>query len=367
MNPLALMAIGLLLAGCAAQDDIAVGLIAPLSGSAASYGIPAANGVILAAEEINAAGGINGKRVRLVVEDGACDPKKAADAANKLVHVDNVRIILTGCSTESFAAAPLANERQVIQMAFLTTARDYTDAGDYSFRVMPSSDYFVGMLARAAYGEYGSRKVAILHEQKEFPSSVAASFKEAFEERGGTIVSEQEFSDSDFRSVLLRIASTDADAILFQPQGEDAAIQFYRQLEELGLRDRYTVFTATSGLTRHIHDHVGAAAERAVGVDLYIDPQSPRVAELLRKYEAKHGGPPQANYFYVAGAYDAVYLLKHAIGQCGDDTACMQDALQVDGWSGASGTISIDENGDALTAVGLHSFHDGQERWRELR
>jgi branched-chain amino acid transport system substrate-binding protein len=370
----------ILLTGCGSQvtgevvkeDVIKIGFISPMTGSAATYGLPAAKAAIMAAEQINAEGGILGKQIELIVEDGACNAKLATNAANKLIHMDDVNVILGGhCSTESLAIAPIVNENKVLQFASITSSKDFTNSGDYSFRNMPSSDYYAFRLAEYAYNVKDVRKVAVVYEQLDFPMSVYLSFAKSFEELGGEIVTVQAYysDETDFRSRLLKVSESGADAILFSSHGEDDAILYYRQLAELGMLDEYELIANVVGANQKVFDETNGLSAGAFTVGPYVDPARWQTAKMLQEFNTMYGQNPQTDYFFVASSYDALYLIKDAIESCsGDEVECLKDFLySVEHWEGAAGTVSFDENGDVLSSLGLHYFDsEGEEIWKQI-
>lgn len=121
------------------REPIKIGYIGPLTGEASSYGIDTINGVKLAIEEVNEAGGIKGRPVTLLIEDTRCIGIEAAGAARKLIHVDKVSAIIGGqCSGETLAAAPIAEQAQIPMISPVSSSPEVTSAGDFIFRVYPS-------------------------------------------------------------------------------------------------------------------------------------------------------------------------------------------------------------------------------------
>lgn len=351
--------------------SIKIGLIMPLTGNSASFGEPSEKAAILATEEINAKGGVNGQRLELIAEDGKCDAKAAVDAANKLINVDQVTILITGCSSESLAVAPIANEHHVIQMASLTSANSYTMAGDYSFRTFPSADYYVGKLGDFAYLDQNRRKMAILFEQKDFPASTAASFKKSFESQGGIIVSEQSFvpDEINWRTYLLKINLAEVDSLFFAASTETQMIQFFTTMKELGLREKLPVLTSNLGVTKNVFDQTSGLNQGVYTTDLYVNANDPATKKMLTAYKERYGDYPKTNYYYVAENYELMYLFADAIRSCnGTQADCIKDYLyRVKDRAGAWGNLSIDANGDGITTIGLHHFDEnGKEVWTEL-
>lgn len=355
------------LSGCAQSSEIRIGVVAPLTGPASAYGIPSVNAIILASEEINNGGGINGRPIRLIIEDGGCDGKIASTIANKMINIDRVDVLMTGCSGESMSVAPIANDHRLIQWAFLTSARDYTLAGEYSFRNFPSTEFYASEMARLASAQ-GSRTVAILAENTDFAISVTDSFADEFLVSGGKIGFSQTFEkdEQDFRSMILKIEDSNVDTIIFQTQGEGSATAFYRQMREADLMGKYSIYTTTSaGFTKSVHEQSGGL-ESVTALDLYADPSTDQAMDFLRKYEERFQTQPKTTFFYVAGAYDSLYVIVDGLSQCGHaDSACLKIFFEnMEPRKGLSGLLSLDENGDGVAHLALHSFNaDGSENW----
>src|SRR3989344_4743654 len=152
-----------------ATGPIKIGVVLPLTGDAAVYGEPARNVYQMAVDEINKAGGVNGRELSLVVEDGKCNGKDAASAAQKLVNVDNVKVIIGGiCSSESLAITPIAAEKKVAVFSPGSSSPALTNYSPYFFRNYPSDASQGKVLAEIAYNDKNWRKVAFLQEQTDY-------------------------------------------------------------------------------------------------------------------------------------------------------------------------------------------------------
>ncbi len=354
------------------KDTIKIGVVSALTGNASVYGEPAAKAVALAAEDINRQGGVLGEKIEIMLEDGMCDAKTAANAVNKLIHIDGVKVILGGhCSTESLVIAPVANQNQVIQLASITSSNKFTEAGEYSFRNWPSSDFYVSKLGDIAF-EQGARKMALLYEQKDFPVSAMESFEKRFKAIGGSVISRQAFlsSETDFRSYLAKIKNNrEIDSIFFSIQGEANAMIYFKTLKELDMLDKYQLYTNNDPVSKKIFDETGGLNKLVYTTDVYVDPNRPKTGELLESYKKKYGAYPQTNNFYVACSYDALIIIRDAINHCKKvDTDCIKQYLyNLKDWQGTAGSLSFDQNGDAITSVGLHYFNEqGEEIWEIL-
>ena len=122
-------------------EFIKIGAILPLTGDAAQWGIPPQKGAELAVEEINKAGGINGKKLKLIVQDTKCEPKAGVSSFQKLISDKEIRIVIGGvCSSVTLAVAPIAEKNKILLISPASTNPKITNAGDYIFRVIPSDD-----------------------------------------------------------------------------------------------------------------------------------------------------------------------------------------------------------------------------------
>ena len=149
------------------QGSYKIGVMFPLTGDAAIYGMPAQMSAKIAVEEINSKGGVNGRKLELIYEDSKCNPKDGNAAAQKLVNIDKVKVIIGGyCSGETLGAAPITESNEVILISPSSSSPDITKAGDFVFRLAPS-DAFAGVVASDyAFNEMKSKKAAKFQKQR---------------------------------------------------------------------------------------------------------------------------------------------------------------------------------------------------------
>ncbi|MDR1747556.1 MAG: ABC transporter substrate-binding protein, partial [Spirochaetaceae bacterium] len=204
--------------GCKSETDtIKIGGIFPLSGAVAVYGVEARNGIELAIEEINAAGGINGKQVALISEDDEGVPEKSVNAYKKLATRDGVKIIIgsltSGCTA---AVSSLAQAQKVILLAPAATMESITDAGDYVFRAC-FIDPFQGTVGGVfAANTLGAQKAAVLYDvTNDYSVGLMENFVASFIAQGGTIVASESYGkdDKDFNAQLTKIKNAGPDVV----------------------------------------------------------------------------------------------------------------------------------------------------------
>ena len=154
----------------AEKESIKIGFIAPLTGEAATYGLMGQNVVKLAADEINAQGGINGRHLEIIYEDGKCNGAAAATAIQKLVEFDKVEVVFGGfCSSESLGAEPIATQNKVLLFSLGSSSPALTGKSPFFARDYPSDASQGAVLAEIAYNKKGWRNVALIQEQLDYP------------------------------------------------------------------------------------------------------------------------------------------------------------------------------------------------------
>ena len=215
-------------------SPIKIGWLGPLTGDVSSVGSADRDGATLAVKEVNEAGGINGRMLEVVYEDGGCESKMASTAGNKLINVEQVVAIVGGlCTGETMAVAPTAEEKKVVMVSPGSTAPSVTEAGDYIFRVVASDDYQGAFAAEATYN-MGKRKAAVLYGVTDFHKGLADAFVKRFEELGGQIVASETYlqESRDLKGQLTKIKNSGADVLYFATYTE-AGVVGIKQAQEL--------------------------------------------------------------------------------------------------------------------------------------
>ena len=360
----------LALVACAPTTDsgpIKIGYLGPLTGDAAGYGTDTVNGTRMAVEEINAKGGINGRLIELIAEDARCNGSDAASAAQKLVSVDKVVAIVGGqCSSETLAAAPIAEAAKVVLISPLSSSPDVTKAGDFVFRDYPSD-----ALKGKAFGNYfakaGYKHIAIVTENTDFCQGILAVIKENLPAETTLVFAEQvDQGTKDYRSLFTRLKKTDFDVFIANGQSDATVAEMAKQLRELGMKQQI-VGTDTSDSA-----NLGKAATEAVeglkplSVPLLTE-KDPTGATFVPAFKAKYG-EPQFSAFFAATAYDAVNMLATVIAEKGTDGEKIRDGLYgLTDYKGISGTLSFDSNGDVRgIPFAMKQFKNGVLEQAEL-
>ena len=349
---LGLMAIPVLaLAACGGDDGDAfrIGVMESLTGPGETYGTVANQAKQLAVDEINAAGGINGRMLELVVEDSKCNAQDAITAYNKLTDVDGVKIILgTSCSGAMLGAAPLADEEGVVLFSGLATNPDIAEAGDYIFRTA-MSDAQLGIDTGNLLWADGIRTLATINESTDYAEGVRRESVAQFEKRGGQVVAEERYpSDTtDYRSQLTKLLNENPDALHVAAQAEFAGGTIVKQARELGFEGPIYSDVVAVGTTALEIAGDAATGLKAVSADL--DPSNNKAQEVLKSFREKYDYITLP--WYIGSAYDDVYITAECLKKTGDDQDAdgFRDCLYDITWSGAIGdSYSFDSKGEVV-------------------
>jgi branched-chain amino acid transport system substrate-binding protein len=341
-------------------SPITLGVLLPLTGDAASYGESENRAVQVAVEEINAAGGIAGREVQLILEDGKCDPQAGGTAAQKLVNVDKVKVIIGGaCSGETLAAAEVAEPAKVILISPSASSPKVTEAGDFVFRTYPSDALAGRIAAKYAVEKLGAKTAAVVTELTDYSQGLREVFKSTFTELKGEIVTDETYTtgDTDFRTQVTKIKAAGPDVIYVVPQTLTPGVAILKQLREAGVKAQF--MTAEVLLDRTAVKDNAQALESVIGVEPAVDWEGNAKAKAFRDaHRAKYDGADPGSFS--ANAYDAVYLIAAAIEEVGLDTEAIRDFLYgVKDWPGAVGSLTMDSNGDPILGLNVRKIADG--------
>ena len=324
----------------AQAETIKIGALIPLTGELLIPGTNAQKGVIMAVDEINAQGGINGKKLEVIYEDGRCNAKDAAEAGNRLINVEKVQFIIGGiCSGETLAVAPVAEQNKVVMLSPCSSAPKVSEAGDYIFRDYPSDTFQGSFAAEHAYN-IGVRKAAILNTIGAWGEGLRDKFKQRFLELGGQIVAEESFEQSatDMRGQLTKIKSANPD-LIYMPAYTQGSSLILKQAKELGITAK-----KLSGDGSDDPAIIETAGEAAEGFQITV--VIPGTDDFVNRFTAKFGTGPLACTSY---AYDAAQIGAQLLKKVGNSGEAIKNELyKVKDFNGASGTISFDSNGDRI-------------------
>jgi branched-chain amino acid transport system substrate-binding protein len=344
----------------AKSPTITIGTVLPLTGDAAHWGIPPRNGAELAVDEINRAGGIDGRMLELMIEDDRCQPPDGIAAFNKIMATANPPVILGAvCSSVSLAIAPLAEASRTAMISPASTTPKLTDAGDFIFRVIPSGSLRAQILANYVYKHRNLRRLAALYINNEGGIGGASAFKTQFTRLGGTIAVEETYAQgaTDVRAQLSKIKDANVDGVIVGSYPLDTVVVL-KQARELDLAPPL-FFTTESPQNPEVLRGAGDAANGATYI-LAAAATGAAPEGFARAYEAKFAHKPE---LFAAEGYDIVQLIAGAIRAgkgAGVTGSAIRDFLyQVRGYAGASGAITFDRNGDVVKPYAIRTIDAG--------
>ena len=331
------------------DEPFRVGVMESLTGPGETYGTVSVQAKQMAVDEINSAGGINGRMLELIVEDSKCSAQDAITAYNKLTDVDGVKIILgTSCSGAMLGAAPLAEADGVVLFSGLATNPDIAHAGDYIFRTS-MNDLQLGIDTGNVIRADGAQRLATITETTDYAEGVRRTTAEQFVSLGGEIVAEERYASdvTDFRTQLTKILNANPDAVHIAAQSEFSGGTVVKQIRELGYEGPLYSEIVPVGATA-----LEVAGESATGLKAVIaelDPANSKSQEVLNNFRARYDYVTLP--WYLASGYDDVYITAECLKMTGDDQDAdgFRDCLYGITWSGAIGeNYSFDANGEVV-------------------
>jgi branched-chain amino acid transport system substrate-binding protein len=332
------------------RSRIKIGYFGDLSGPTFNFGQSAMNGVLMAADQINQAGGISGRRIDVVINDDKGSPEEAARLTAQLIDKDKVvAIVAGGTSGNSRAAAPRAQSSQVPLISPSATDPAVTLVGDYIFRACFVDEFQGEVMATFAVNTLKATKAAILFDfNSPYGRGLTNFFEASFKRHGGQIVSEQSYmqGDGDFKGQLSSIRAAEPDVIYIPGYYGDVTL-IAKQARQLGLTQ--TLLGGDGWDAPELWQLGGDALNGSfISTHYSVDDPSPAIRSFVDEYMRRYGNlAPDA---HAALAYDAARILFDAITRAGTtDGPKLRDALaQTKDFNGVTGTISMDAHRNAV-------------------
>lgn len=394
---LALCLITALLAGCSGKDDptqptgesgggepagetLKVGINYELSGAVATYGQGSVDGIEMAFEKINAAGGINGKMIEAVKYDNKSDAAEATTLTTRLMTQDKVLAVVGPATSGAFKATiPVANNNKIPVASGSATAEDVTgtfqlaDDGsvvlgangkpeglhEYAFRICYYDSFQGSHMATLAKNTLGTSRAAVISEASDYGRGLASSFSATFAELGGTVAAEESYveGDTDFNAILTRLKNLNVDVIFIGGYYGEAGL-IIKQAREQGLDvpvlgadgfdspDLVNLATAEHLNNVYFSNHYSSLSE------------DPVVVEFISEFKAKYGREPDA---FNALGYDLGMFVADALRRATAETgeAVMQAMESTADFAGVTGRFSIDSQHNAVKDLVVIKLVDG--------
>ena len=338
-----------------------LGEVGSLSGAQATFGVSTRNGVDLALKEVNAAGGVKGKKVAVKVYDDQSKPEEAAQATTRLITQDKVLVILGEvASSNSLAMAEKAQAAGVPMITPSSTNITVTQKGDYIFRVCFIDPFQGFVMAKFARENLKAETAAILQDNKSaYSIGLTDVFNAKFAELGGKIVAKESYSqgDTDFRAQLTALKKSKPQAIYVPGYYNDVGI-IARQARELGIT--VPMMGGDGWDSEKLFELAGTALDGSFFSNHYSpDNPEPRVQKFIADYKAAYGGVPDA---LAALGYDAAKVAIPALEKSKDLTGpSIRDAIaQTQAFPGVAGTISLDKDRNAVKSAAVLKVANGK-------
>ena len=345
-------------------DTILLGEVGSLTGSEATFGISTRNAIELAINEVNAAGGVKGRKIEVRVYDNQSKPEEAAQAANRLINQDNVLLILGEvASSNSMAMAEKAQPAKVPMISNASTNPKVTEIGDYIFRVCFIDPFQGYVMAKFSHDNLKLNKVAVLRDLgSAYSQGLADVFERKYTEMGGKIIARETYTkgSTDFRSQLTAIKRASPDAIYIPGYYNDIGL-IARQARELGITA--TLMGGDGWDSEKLFELGGSAVEGSYFSNHYSpDDPNPRVQKFIASYKKAYGSVPDS---LAALGYDAAMVAVDAIKRAPSfDRAAIRDAIaQTKNFHGVTGSITLDEKRNATKSAVVLQVGKGQTKY----
>ncbi len=352
-----------------AQSPIKIGLIEPTSGPAAYNGKNVVDGARMAESEINAAGGVLGRQIEVMLQDGKADPAESLSAAQTLLGRDKVNVLIGAwASSATLAVMPLLKRYEVPLIVETSTSEKITEAGNpWVFRISSNSKIDADALKPYLVDKFGLKKVAFMAANNDFGRSVVNNWSRVLKEDGATVVTVEYHKpgETNFAPTLTKIKNSGADSIVITSDSRTLS-NIIKQSYEMGMGglNRFV----TSGFPpATIVDLAGKDASEGVMVQDYFAPYAPppHKADLYKafaeKYHATYPSSHQGVDANVAAGYVAVNLVAAAIEAAGSaEPEKIRDALKTIKFDGLTGTLEFDDQGQARPIQTISRIVDGK-------
>lgn len=364
---LAAVTLALLLPGAAAAGDtIRIGVAGAHSGDLASYGLPTVNAAKLVVNEVNARGGINGKKIELLIEDDMCKPELATNTATKLVSQGVDVVIGHICSGATKAALPIYKEAGVILISPSATSPELTQSGQYPnfFRTIASDDRQAKPEVEYVLNVLAAKKVAVIHDKGDYGKGLAEIARKLIQDSGkGEVVLFEGVTPGavDYSAIVQKIKQSQADAVIFGGYHPEAS----KIVSMMRKKRMNTAFVSDDGVKDNTFIKVaGKDAEGVYATGPRDNSQNPLAQAANAAHKKSYSADPGAFY---ESAYSAVLALVNGIEKAGStDMALLSKALQTEKVDTPVGTIHFDENGDAV-GVGFAMYQVREGKFVEVK
>lgn len=334
-------------AALAQAETIKIGVIQPLTGSVAYNGTSFVDGAKLAAEEINAKGGVDGNQIQLIIEDGMCKPANSVNAAEKLIQNDKVPVLAGAfCSSATLAVMPVAKKYEIPLVTGVSSNPTLTEKGnEWFFRATETDALLAKSFAKILHDNLKLERLAYVGVNDDWGRGAVDAFSGEIEALGGETVLKEYFEHgtTDYYTLLTKVRAAQPDGLFVAAETQDGSI-LVKQIKELGIDTK--VFGVGSWATA---DFVGLTGEASEGIHAAVPYaatiENERNKAFVEAYQSKYGDFPGK---YSAAGYNTINIIAQAIDRADStDPAAIRDALEKTDYEGVNGRFRFDEKHQA--------------------
>ncbi len=330
----------------AGSDTVKIGLSAPITGNYAEYGENFKIATQMAADKLNAAGGVKGKKIELVVMDSKGDPKEAALIAQNFVqNQDIVAEVGDFSSTSCLAAAPIYERNGLVQLSPTSSHPDFAKAGEYMFGIVGTQDAEGPFNVKYIAQDYLKLKsVAVIYINNDWGMVTKDRFAKAAKQMNLKVTMEQPFfeSEKDYNATLTKLRQSNPDGICIAAMYNEAAL-ICRQIKKMGWKVK--MLAPSSVFSDKMLELGGDAVEGlATNTFFALNDPDPNVQGFITEFRKRANRDPN---LHAACAYDSLMLIANAIKKAGFDRKAIRDALaKTKGYKGITGDLTFTAVGD---------------------
>ena len=343
-----------------AKKPIVIGVMGDFSGPIAPYGTAGFQGATIAAEEINAAGGIKGAPIQLKQYDEKNDPVEGVTIAKRLGD-EVLAILMTSGSSPALSAAPVLDRAGIPFITTVAANPAVTESGwKYVNRLHLSDRDQVERVLQYAVEVDKFTKIGVLYDTSDYGIGGRDIALKTLAKRNmqPAVVEGWKQTDADFSSQIIKLKNSGAQGVVVWGTVE-GAVRIAQQMHSLGL-DKTKVYGGGGLVTQKYIDLGGKAVEGTIATWAYLDPNNPKVRGLIAKYEPRFKRKVDV---FTAQGYDAIHILAQAIGQAGDsvsDRPAIQKAIRSIKYQGAVGEVTFDDNGQNVRKIVIARVENGK-------
>lgn len=344
------------------ENEILIGAVFAMTGPIASYGQESVNGIKMALDEVNKTP-INGKTIKLIVEDNKGEPVESANAVRKLIDINKVDLVLGSvASSNTLASSPIAQAAKVPLLTPASTNEKVTMTGDYIFRTCFTDNFQGVVMAKFAFNTLSKRKAAIIVDNSsDYSKGLQKVFKEEFGTLGGAVIQDNftyTQKDTDFRSLLTKVKRANPD-VIFLPGYYSEVGLILKQARQMGMD--MPILGGDGWDSPKLQELAGPQGIKGNYISSHFSPDDadPKVQKFVKDYMERYNEKPGA---MAALGFDAMLVVADAIKRAGSNNATdIQKALATTvAFEGVTGSITIDANRNAQkSAVVLETTATG--------